>query len=103
MKTVKQSNNSVVRFECAGGCGKFQMARKTKISKADFYVCNSICQDRLPPRLPGQIVSIEFGACGGFNGVSYKWPDSAEIESLERARNIKFAGLAQLVLEKAKN
>ncbi|MBK6998972.1 MAG: hypothetical protein IPH35_03000 [Rhodoferax sp.] len=103
MDTAKKSNNPVVRFECAGGCGKFQMVRPSKISKADFYVCNSICQSRIPPRLPGQIVSIEFGACGGFNGVSYKWPDSAEIESLERARNIKFAGLAQLVLEKAKN
>lgn len=97
------NNSTLCRFDCAGGCGKFQMTRLKKILKADFYVCSFNCKSLLPSRLPGQITVIEFNACGGFTGITHKWPDIEEIESLERAQDINFRGMTQLALEKAKS
>lgn len=60
-----------IELVCSGGCGKKVRIRPSKIQKADFYVCNSACEKKLPTPLPGLIKKVIFGAAAGFTGITY--------------------------------
>jgi hypothetical protein len=96
-----------VTISCYGGCGRTITLRKSKVSKADYYLCHSrkhghICEQKLPPTPPGMVRIIEINAAGSFWGYTYTWPDPEMAESLNRARQILAAGIAKLAIEEAK-
>jgi len=47
--------------------------------------------------------SVEINAAAHFSGYTDVWPDAEMAESLQRAREVLAAGLAQLAIEKARN
>lgn len=95
-----------VRIECAGGCGRHVELRRKKVAPATFYVCHSVasgrkCEARLPPALPGQILSMQFSAAANFMGITYEWPTPSQAASIARAQGILAVGLTQLAMETA--
>ena len=105
MLNIGKNKQPVLRFECAGGCGRFQLVRLKKTSPADYYLCHWTCgsqfPNKLPKRLPGQILSIEYNACGAFYGMTILWPDHEEKEALEQSRMAQLSCVARLIIEKA--
>jgi hypothetical protein len=80
--------------------------RKSKMRKADFYLCHSRasgreCESKLPPLLPGKIRVIDICAAGSFWGYSDVWPNAEEAASVMRAREILAAGITQMAIKKA--
>lgn len=55
-----------------------------------------------PPLPPGMVRSVEINAAAHFCGYTDEWPDAEMTESLERAREVLAAGIAQLAIEKAR-
>ena len=92
-----------LHWECAGGCGKFQLVRKARVDKdCEVYLCNmgTPCQSKVPRPIDGRIWTWVFNACA-FYGVKFVWPDAESIAAAERAREVLYAGLAQVALRKA--
>jgi hypothetical protein len=46
---------------------------------------------------------VEINAAAHFWGYTDEWPDAEMTESLQRAREVLAAGVAQLAIEKARN
>lgn len=67
------------------------------------YLCNmgGPCQSKIARPVDGRIWTWVFNACGSFYGVKFVWPDAESIAAEERAREILYAGLAQVAIGKA--
>ena len=96
-----------VTIYCYGGCGRSVTLRKSKVHKADYYLCHSRqdgvqCEARLPPLQPGKVRMVDMNAAASFWGYSDKWPDAETAASVMRAQEILAAGIARMAIEKAR-
>jgi hypothetical protein len=96
-----------VTIFCYGGCGRTMTLRKSKVRKADYYLCHSRkcghdCEQKLPPLFPGKVRRVDQHAAASFWGYTDEWPDAETAASVMRAGEILAAGLTQLAIEKAK-
>lgn len=96
-----------VTIACYGGCGQTVTLCKSKVHKADYYLCHSrdhghLCEQKLPPLFPGKVRCIDMHAAASFWGYTDEWPDAETAASVMRAREILAAGVTQLAIEKAK-
>jgi len=96
-----------VTIYCHGGCGRSVTLRKSKVQKADYYLCHTQengarCEATLPPLLPGKVRRVVIGAAGSFWGYTDQWPDAETAASVMRAQGILAAGLAQVAIEETK-
>jgi hypothetical protein len=94
-------------IHCFGGCGRFVTLRKSKVDKADYYLCHSKqdgtqCETRLPLLLPGKVRRVIMNAAASFWGYRDEWPDAETAASVMRAKETLAAGIAQLAIKKAK-
>jgi hypothetical protein len=101
-------SSAKINVECFGGCGCVVSLRKSKVRSAAYYLCGSkehghLCEAKLPPPPLGMVRSVEINAAAHFWGYTDDWPDAEMAESLQRAREVLAAGLAQLAIEKARN
>ena len=101
-------SSAKINVECFGKCGCVVSLRKSKVRSAQYYLCCSkahghLCKAKLPPLPPGMIRSVEINAAAHFCGYTDEWPDAEMTESLQRAREVLAAGIAQLAIEKARN
>jgi len=62
-----------------------------------------ISEAKLPPLPPGMVRSVEINAAAHFWGYTDEWPDAEMTESIQRAREVLAAGIAQLAIEKARH
>ena len=90
---------------CDGNCGRSVTLRKSKVRKAQYYLCASkisgkICEDTLPELTKGKVRSIDMNAAANFWGYTDKWPTIEEAQGVMRAKKILALGLE--VLEKRK-
>ncbi|ADH65435.1 hypothetical protein Mesil_3648 (plasmid) [Allomeiothermus silvanus DSM 9946] len=97
-----------VTIYCYGGCGRSVTLQKSKVQKADYYICGSResgaqCEARLPPLSPGKVRYAVINAAGSFWGYTDEWPDTETAASVMRAQEIRAAGLAQMDIEKDKS
>ena len=80
--------------ECAGGCGKFQMVRKSKIEKRWTYIGCGKCEgwERLEEQLrstrEGMVTEHGYQVAGGFRGLRVRIATQEERASMARARAI---------------
>lgn len=87
------------KVECAGGCGKFQMVRKSKIEKRWTYIGCGICEgwERLEEQLrstrEGMVTEHDYQVAGGFRGLRVRIATQEERASIARARAIAAAAL----------
>jgi hypothetical protein len=95
--------NSVekVTIECSGGCGRAVSLRRSKIRRAQYYLCNSkehgrLCEVKLPPLPPGMVRKVEINAAAYFCGYTDEWPDAETAASLQRAKEIQAIGTIQI-------
>lgn len=96
-----------VTIQCHGGCGRSVMLRKSKVHKADYYLCHSRqdgvqCEKTLPARQAGKVRVVDRYAAGSFWGCRDEWPDAETAASVIRARDLLAPGLAQMAIEKAR-
>jgi hypothetical protein len=96
-----------VTIACYGGCGRTVTLRASRVHKADYYLCHSkasglLCEQKLPPLLPGKVRLVDHNAAASFWGFTDVWPDAKMAAALARARGILAAGLTQLAIEKAR-
>jgi len=101
------SDDKKITIFCYGGCGRSVTLRKSKVRKADYYLCHSRksgidCSKKLPPLSLGKVRHVDINAAASFWGYTDEWPDSETIASVMRADEILAAGLAKLALEKVK-
>jgi len=95
-----------VTISCAG-CGRTQTLRKSKIMPCDGYTCSlGSCKlnpnFKLPETPDGYICEEIMNAAGGFDGWKFRKPTADELQSVERAKAIRDAGVKQLANEKLK-
>jgi len=88
---------SKVTIYCSGGCGRSVVLRKSKLRKADYYICDSRedgrkCREALPAKPPGMIAVVEHNAAAHFTGITYRKPDEEEIAAVARANLILRCG-----------
>lgn len=96
-----------VTIYCYGGCGRSVTLRKSKVHKADYYLCHSRqdgiqCHKTLPAQQAGKVRVVDMHAAASFWGYSDEWPDAQTTASVIRAREILAAGVTQMAIEKAK-
>ena len=101
------SQSEKVTIHCHGGCGRSVTLRKSKVLKADYYLCNSRqdgvqCQKGLPALQAGKVRVVDMNAAASFWGYRDEWPDAQTAASVIRAREILAAGVMQRAIEKAK-
>ncbi len=95
-----------VTIPCSGGCGYAVTLRRSKVQKADYYLCQSkesghLCEQKLPPLQPGKIRIVEMNAAAHFWGYTDEVASAEDVASITRAREILAAGVVQQALEKA--
>jgi hypothetical protein len=81
--------------------------RKSNIRSAQYYLCRSkehghLCEAKLPPLPAGMVRSVEINAAAYFWGYTDECPDAETTDSLQRARGVLAARVAQLAIEKAR-
>jgi hypothetical protein len=101
-------SSAKINVECFGECGCVVSLRKSKVRSAQYYLCGSkehgrLCEGKLPPLPPGMVRSVEINVAAHFWGYTDEWPDAEMTESLQRAREVLAAGIAQLAMEKARH
>jgi hypothetical protein len=90
------------KVQCAGGCGKFQMVRKSKIGKRWTYIGCGICEgwERLEGQLrstrEGVVTEYGYQVAGGFRGLRVRIATQEERASIARAEAIAAAALARV-------
>ena len=87
----------LTKIECSGGCGKFQMTRKTKnLASWDAVGCGK-CEGWLAlmaKEIPeGMIRECEMSAFGGFDAVRVRTATAEERDAVARARWLRDAAL----------
>jgi len=87
-----------VTIFCYGECGRSVTLRKSKVQKADYYLCNTTadgikCLKKLPPISTGKARHIEINAAGSFWGYSDRFLDKETAFGIVRARAILADGL----------
>lgn len=95
-----------VTIPCFGGCGRTVTLRRSKVQKADYYLCQSkesghLCEQKLPPLQPRKMRRVEINAAAHFWGYTDEWASVEDMASITRAREILAAGVVQLALKKA--
>lgn len=100
-------NEERVTIACCGGCGRTVELRKSKVRPADYYLCQSkasgqLCEQKLPPLLPGKVRCVEINAAGSFWGYTDQWLDAQTAASVVRAHEILVSGLTTMAIEKAR-
>jgi hypothetical protein len=100
------SQSEKITIRCHGGCGRSVTLRKSKVRKADYYLCHSRqdgvqCEKTLPAPHAGKIRVVEMNAAGWFWGHRDEWPDAETAASINRAREILARGLTKMAIEKA--
>lgn len=101
------SQSEKVTIYCHGGCGRSVTLRKSKVHKADYYLCHSRqdgiqCHKTLPPQHAGKVRVVDMYSAASFWGYRDEWPDAHTAASVIRAREILAAGVTQMAIEKAK-
>lgn len=96
-----------VTIHCFGGCGRSVTLSKSKVQKADYYLCHSRqdgarCETKLPPLLPGKVRVVDINAAAAFWGYRDLWPDAGTAASVDRAQDILAAVTVQIAIEKAR-
>ena len=100
-------NEERVMSACYGGCGRTVELRKSKVRPADYYLCQSkasgqLCEQKLPPLLPGKVRCVEINAAASFWGYTDQWLDAQTAASVVRAHEILVSGLTTMAIEKAR-
>lgn len=100
------NNPEKVTIYCHGGCGRSVTLKKSKVRKADYYLCHSKqdgaqCETKLPALQAGKVRIVDMYAAGSFWGYRDEWPDTETAASVIRAREILAAGLAHMAIKKA--
>jgi hypothetical protein len=95
-----------VTIECFGGCGRSVSLRKSKVRRAQYYLCHSkehghLCHAKLPSLPPGMIRCVEIDAAASFWGYTDERPDVETAASLQRAKGILAIGMVRRVVERA--
>ncbi|KEY61002.1 hypothetical protein [Serratia sp. DD3] len=95
-----------VTLSCSGGCGRTVTLRRSKVQKADYYLCQSrgsghLCEQKLPPLPPGKMRRVEMNAAATFWGYAEALASVKDRASITCAREILAAGVVQLALNKA--
>lgn len=95
-----------VTISCFGGCGRSVTLRKSKVQKADYYLCHSkesgrLCAQKLPPLQPRKIRRVDMYAAANFWGYTDESPSVEDMASITRAREVLAAGVVQLALREA--
>lgn len=95
-----------VTIPCSGGCGRTVTLPRSKVQKADYYLCNSresghLCRQKLPQLQPGKVRRVEMNAAAHFWGYTDELASAEDMASITRAREILAAGVVQLALKKA--
>ena len=95
-----------VIISCSGGCGCTVTLRRSKVQKADYYLCESresgrLCRQKLPQLQPGKVRRVEMNAAAHFWGDTDELASAEDMASITRAREILAAGVAQLAIKKA--
>ena len=101
MSNKQKSQNNKITIYCDGGCGRSVTLRKSKIRKAEYYLCHSVIDGKkskksLPPLRDGMVRIVDMDAASCFWGYTYKWPDIETAQSMQRAKDILHRGLEQL-------
>lgn len=99
---MKNKSEPIIEVVC-DGCGRTQRVRVSKIVPCQGYTCSlSSCkqnQDFKLPEVPhGFVRSITMNAAGGFSGWAIRLATDEELESIERAKAIRDAGIARFHL-----
>ena len=95
-----------VIISCSGGRGCTVTLRRSKVQKADYYLCESresghLCRQKLPQLQPGKVRRVEMNAAAHFWGYTDELASAEDMASITRAREILAAGVAQLAIKKA--
>lgn len=95
-----------VIISCSGGCGCTVTLRRSKVQKADYYLCESresghLCRQKLPQLQPWKVRRVEMNAAAHFWGYTDELASAEDMASITRAREILAAGVAQLAIKKA--
>lgn len=95
-----------VTIPCSGGCGRTVTLRRSKVKKADYYLCQSkesghLCRQKLPPLQPRKVRIVEMNAAAHFLGYTDEVASAEDVASITRAREILAVGVVQLALKKA--
>ncbi len=90
-----------VAIFCDGGCGRKVVLRKSKVSPAQYYLCNSresgrACEDKLPPRHEGMMRYVTMNAAAHFWGYTDRIADQEDKEAVMRAKAFLALGLAKI-------
>lgn len=97
MYLCMMKNSEKVTIKCLG-CKRTQTLRKSKLIKADYYTCSFDCCKINPhfvfqKQKEGYIRVIEMNAAGAFTGVIDRMPTEEEKMSVNRAKQLKNAGM----------
>lgn len=83
---------NLLTISCAGGCGKTQSVRRSRVRPADYYVCGAFrCEPPQASRPDGVIRCIDFYAAGGFTGITVRIATAEEWGRVEHARWLRDA------------
>jgi hypothetical protein len=99
---MSKAKEPPVRIECAGGCGKFQMVRRSRVDDRYTYIGCGKCEgwnklrDSLFPIPEGMCLEHDFGVAGGFTGLRLRIATQDERASIGRARVLRDAAIAML-------
>lgn len=97
--------NKVI-IPCSGGCGRTVTLRRSKVQKADYYLCESrgagqLCRQKLPPLQLGKVRRVEMNAAAHFWGYTDELASMEDMASITHAREILAAGVVKMALKKA--
>lgn len=91
-------NSEQITIECFG-CKRTQTLRKSKLIKCDYYTCSlgscKLNPDLEIPHKEGYMVVTEHNVAGGFCGINFRKQSQEDLESINRAKQIKNLGLIQ--------
>jgi hypothetical protein len=97
----KKARQPKITVVCAS-CGQTNTVRASRVAQHDYYLCGP-CNKKdtytHPPKSDEMIRIIDLYAAGGFIGFTTRMATEAELESVERAKRIRDAGIKMLELE----
>lgn len=89
-----------ITIACFGECGRSVTLRRSKVRKADYYLCNSnvegrLCEAKLPLLAHGKVRCINMNAAGSFWGYTDRPMSEEDAAFMARARAILAAAIAK--------
>lgn len=90
---MTKNDANKITIACYGGCGRTVTLRKSKVSPADYYLCNSResgkeCESKLPSLPLKMIRVVEINAAASFIGYTDQEIDREAAVSLFRAKSL---------------